>query len=341
MDLARGFAALIVVICHVGLYIGGSIPAMYTFADIIGSEPAAPVFMALMGAGIAYSRHNDPKSMLLRGITLFIEGYLLSAFRTLLPLLIFGEIDEWASVASFFVVDILQFAGITFMLMALLKKIKMPSWGILILSVGFVLIGQIFIANPPAVKSEWLIYFVNLFIPITEWSCFPFLTWFFFPAFGLVFGEALRHCGNKKLFYGILLPISLAGIIYVYIQFYRFYPAYAENYYFGGNYYYMGIKNVLLTALFVTFFISFWYFANKILPNFIRSFLTFLSRNLTVFYALSWIFISIIIHLSAKFSLSYSMFAIIAMMVIMVALCYAVTYIYQKIRTRKFKQKNT
>lgn len=336
VDLARGFAALLIIICHVGLYLGSpNNTGLYTFSDIIGSETGAPIFMAVMGISIIYSRNQSPKSMAIRGLKLFLGGYLLSVFRTLIPMLVFGNINEWCELPAFFVVDILQLAGLSFLLFALFKKIKLPSWAILIISLIMVWIGQHVISMPePLTTNEWAGYFINLFFPITEWSCFPFFTWFFFPAFGLFFGEILIRCKKKNVLYGILLSISLAGMLHVYLKFYLFYPYYT-SYYYGNNFYYMGILNVLFASLFVTFALSFWHFAGKILPGFIKTFLTFLSKNLNVFYVISWIFVSILMHLSTLFAFELNTIATIIMMIVLTAICALITKLYTNIKKKK------
>lgn len=333
VDLLRGFTALILIECHVGLYLGNNAgTGMFVFADISGSEFGAPIFMALMGISMAYSRKQNPGELLARGIKLFVGAYFLNFFRSILPLWIFGPIDEWTSIEAFFVVDIFQFAGLAFIFFALLKKIKVPSFGILLISLVMAYINQ-FIMLPESVawNSQLLTGIVNLFTPVTEWSCFPFLTWFFFPAFGYAFGsEILIKCDNKNRLYGVLLPIGLAGVVYVYYQFYKLYPNYT-SYYYGNNFYYMGIKNILLNALFICFALAFWYFVGKILPQSIDHFLSYLSKNLTLFYIVSWIVISILIHLQALFAWNFGLLATIILIVAVIVVCIIMVQLVKRI----------
>lgn len=192
-----------------------------------------------------------------------------------------------ATVAAFFVVDILQFAGLSLMLLSLFKKLRLNAVLILLISIFMVGVGQLLMSFPkPLVENETAAYFLNLFIPVTEWSCFPLLTWFFFPALGLNLGVLLSHCTDRDKLYGIVLPVGLAGVLYVYYQFYILYPDYAA-YYFGNNFYYMGIKNVLLNTLFICFALSLWHFAEKILPETAKRYLVFLSVNLNLYYIIS------------------------------------------------------
>lgn len=274
--------------------------------------------------------------MLVRGIKLFLAGYVLSFFRSLLPFLILGPVDEWSHVDAFFIVDIFQLAGLSFMLLAFLKKLQVPSIVILLISIQMVALNQ-FIMLPEAIAwdSEILTGIVNLFVPVGEWSCFPFLTWFSFPALGYVFGDmVLIRCRNKNRLYGIMLPVGLAGVIYVYYQFYILYPEYT-TYYYGNNFYYMGVINVLLTALFIAFAISFWHFAGRILLPAVKTFLSFLSRNLTTLYVISWVIISILIHIQAMYNLEFGTLATVALFVIVLALCAVLTKLYIIIKHHK------
>jgi len=331
VDLARGFTAILLIVCHVGLYIGNSADVvLYTSADIIGSEFGAPVFMALMGISLVYSKHTSPIDLFMRGVKLFFAGYALSVMRSLLPLWLFGNIDEWTTVAAFFVVDIFQFAGLSLMLLSLFKKLRLNVVLILFISIFMVAIGQLFMSfSKPIVENETAAYFLNLFFPVTEWSCFPFLTWFFFPAFGLNLGAMLSHCTDKDKLYGIMLPVGFAAVLYVYYQFYMLYPDYTA-YYYGNNFYYMGIKNVLLTACFVCFSLSFWHFAEKILPETAKRYFVFLSVNLTLYYVVSWVIISALIHVKALVQWNQGQLTVVLLIAVLIAVCAQVTAILKE-----------
>lgn len=335
VDLAKGIAGLLIIICHVGFYLGNPDDAgLFYFSDIIGSEWGAPVFIAMMGVGLIYVKDSSPKKLLKRGLLVFLVGYALSLYRALIPYLIFGEINWLATVESFFVVDIFQLAGLSLMLLSLLKKIKIPTWGVLLLSAVMVLAGQYFIANMPITDNKYLIPLLDLFIPVSDRSCFPFLTWFFFVPFGMAFGEALIRCNNKNKLYGILLPISLAGVAFVYYQFHNTFPEYAENYYYGGNFYYMGLVNVLLTLCFITCMLSLLHFASKVLPKFVTKFIEYIGRNITIYYVFTWIFIGAIIHIVTLCNITFSRIVAIVLMVVLIALCVLCTKLFNHLRKK-------
>lgn len=335
VDLFRGFTAIVLILCHVALYLGNNdVEALYVFGDIIGSEFGAPVFMSMMGISIIYSRHNEPKDLFKRGIILFLSGYGLNMVRSLLPYLIVPNIDYFATFEALFIIDILPFAGLAFMLIALLKKIKLPTWGILVVALVFGLIDEIIFTNIETITDNtYLACFLNLFVPVDDYSCFPFLTWFFFPAFGLHLGDILSRTKDKKKLYTILGLIGLFAFIYVYGSFIYLYPYYA-SYYAGGNFYYMGVINLIVNGLLICFGLAFWYFISELLPKCIDKYLSFLSKNLNVFYWLSWILIGSLIHIFAYYNIILEPIITIILMVVIQALTSLLTQVYINLKKK-------
>jgi hypothetical protein len=89
-------------------------------------------FMLLMGFGMKYSKHHEPKNYISRGIVLLTQGQYINIIRDCLPNLI----AYWITWENIFIsrallvltVDILHFSGIAFCLLALLKKIKLSDF---------------------------------------------------------------------------------------------------------------------------------------------------------------------------------------------------------------------
>lgn len=334
VDLLRGFTLVILIICHVFLYLSvDPNSGLYIFADIIGSEPGAPVFMVLMGISVIFSRKQNALFFLKRGLILLIGGYLLNLVRSF-PYWITGELDFFACVPGFFVVDIFQFAGLTFLLFALFKALKLPSWGVFIVSILFLIAGQILMAIPNALDfSSEASYFLNLFLPLeNDWCCFNLLTWFIYPCFGLMLGELLIRCKNKKWFYIILFILGSLGVIALYLNIGLRFPNYT-SYYFGNNFYRMGVLNTLITLLFSCFALASWYFIGKILPKFIGKYLSFLSKNITLFYTISWLIIVTLIHFQAYYSLEFIDIALVGMMFAVLISCSLLIIPYRKIES--------
>src|SRR3954468_24072307 len=87
-DLARGLAVLFMIGVHV-LWHWGSAETWTTPAgtaiSLLGGPPAAPTFMFLMGASLAFSSRTTFSSLAVRGLWLVFLGYLLNVMRGVIP----------------------------------------------------------------------------------------------------------------------------------------------------------------------------------------------------------------------------------------------------------------
>jgi len=335
IDLLRGFTVIVLIVCHVGLFLTKETTSfMFYFADLIGSEPAAPVFMVLMGISIIFSRRQSAGYFFKRGLILFVGGYLLNVYRSF-PYWITGELDLFASLPGFFVVDIFQFAGLAFLLLAFLRKIKMPYWGAFLVSIVMLSVGTILMAIPNALNvPQEATYVLNHFLPLNnEYCCFNLLTWFIYPCFGLMLGELIIRCKNKDKFYLILLILGSIGVIALYLNIGLRFPNYV-SYYLGGNYYRMGLINTLVTCLFSCFALAVWFYIGKVLPKVFANYLSFLSKNITFVYVASWIEIAALIHIQAYYKLDFPVIAIVGMMAAVLLTCSLLVIPYRKIRIK-------
>jgi len=144
IDLARGLAVFFMIAVHTLEVFASPEVKNSLFGQIIeflGGPPAAPVFMTLMGFSFLYSRRSDLKPKLWRGFKIFLSGYILNVLRGVIPfkLSYYFEMDvlnnfplyklnEYTLLA---IVDILQFAGIAIMIMAIIQGLKINKFIIL------------------------------------------------------------------------------------------------------------------------------------------------------------------------------------------------------------------
>ena len=110
------------------------------------------------------------------------------------------------SLLSFLANDILQFAGITFIVGGIFKKLNLSYTQILL--VGILL--SLVVSYHPDITfhNMYLNQLLGNFIETTGQnivSCFPFLNWFIIPAAGMLFGNDLRRCGDKDELYKLIL----------------------------------------------------------------------------------------------------------------------------------------
>ena len=247
LDLLKALAIASMIICHTVTILSEARAEYesefgYWFAnDFLGSYLAvAHAFMFCMGVGFVYSRNNEPRALLARGIRIYIMGYVLNFFRGGMYALVAGIFDSsyWGMVGYMLLMqDILQFAGLGMMLTAFFKKLKLDCRIILAISVVMSVVSQL-----TAMKyqgSTFMNVLIGSFVPTAEdYSTFVLFSWYFFVAAGICFGEVLQRVKNLRRFYGWLLGASgIIMIVYIAatVKFGCFFLCP------GGVYYYTGI----------------------------------------------------------------------------------------------------
>ena len=182
----------------------------------------AAAFMICMGIGMRYSRRQDPKDTALRGIALLTVGQLLNLLRTgfpgLIAFLATGELTFIPFILDTFQSDIMTFAGLAFLLMALLKKLKLrDGW---ILAIGAVMnCLTLLLFSTAEVTEEFLPRrFLNLFIKTGD-SLFPLGSYFFFVTVGYMIGGIYPRIADKRrLANRVLLVCVPAAAIYLVLR---------------------------------------------------------------------------------------------------------------------------
>ena len=128
LDIAKALSIIFMIFLHTVMVVSGfnnSISPAYDFiiGNVLGRPCAAPVFMFCMGIGIVYSRHSQWDLMIKRGVKLYFLGILVNVFEFFLPGFVCGmllgrwDIFPMAGGLLLFCVDILAFAGLSFILM--------------------------------------------------------------------------------------------------------------------------------------------------------------------------------------------------------------------------------
>ena len=144
IDLARGMAVFFMIAIHTLEVFANPEVKNSIFGQIIeflGGPPAAPVFMTLMGFSFIYSRKSELKPKLLRGFKIFLTGYILNIIRGVIPFTLSTylnmdiaktfQIEPLNAYTIFTIVDILQFAGIALMIMAIIQALNINKYFVL------------------------------------------------------------------------------------------------------------------------------------------------------------------------------------------------------------------
>ena len=136
IDLARGFGVLKLTAVHSILIFGSGSTQTSSMAALfysIAEGPGAHLFMMVMGVSLVFSNKNW-KEIFKRALFILLIGYVLNVLKFVIPMLagwlpegLLNELEiknnRYGLVLAFLTGDILQFAGITLMLLALLKRL--------------------------------------------------------------------------------------------------------------------------------------------------------------------------------------------------------------------------
>jgi uncharacterized membrane protein len=224
-DLARGLAVLFMIGVHVLWHWGA--PDTWTspigqVISIAGGPTAAPVFMFLMGASLAFSSRTSFRSLAVRGIWLVWLGYLLNVLRGVIPayLGLTAGVVTPEQIAPFTLpwlattVDVHHMAGLSLIAIAALRVATRPGWPWLVLAAGVVLAG-------PFLRG------LEFGTPLLDGPLTPVLggapnvyyavvPWIAFPLVGAVFGSIVARAPDRTAVFrwGALVGVALclAGI---------------------------------------------------------------------------------------------------------------------------------
>ena len=273
----------------------------YLFDSVIGGPLSAPLFLFCMGATIHYSRISSPGGLAKRGLKLIGFGFLLNICRFLIPFLIgysvTGDAEKYLVPLPFWLFgnDVLMFAGVAFTCLALMIKLRIPKWLMFVIALifsvgGTCLRGTDLGGDVLNIIGGWFIGTVNAKDQIV--SDFPLLNWMIVPTCGYIFGWLLRRVQNKKRFYLYISPamlvVAAAGFIF---------GINGEIGMFGEGqnaYYHLYTHDAFLCIAATLGLLGVYYAISHILPKAILRFFSYISRNITKFYCIHWVYVRLI-----------------------------------------------
>lgn len=294
MDIARGFAVLFMITLHV-MMIHASPEAQGTSLGgiimLLGTAPGAPVFMFLMGLFLVYGQPHTTRARIMHGVKLILAGYLLNAIR-FLPVylgLYFSLVSPervlpHTSLTLLTYVDILQFAGLSIILLTLLKKlVKRPlAW--------IALAGAAAAAAPLLWGATTGLAYLDLPLQLICGSganvAFPFFPWVSYPLLGMAYGRLLLSVKSMDRFFqaafsaGLLLFI-IGGMVSL-----------TNPAFHIGDYFRSGPGAVMMISGFVLSWLSVSYWMLQGLrEGILFKVLRYWSENVTVMYFIHWVLI--------------------------------------------------
>lgn len=288
-DLAKALAIVAMVITHIG--------EEFSFEPYIGKPwfhlVAAPLFMFSMGVTMLFTSHDSPMEFARRGLRLIFLGYVLNFFRATIWLII-GKLawnrEPWGILESFATLDILHFAGLAFLVVALLRKLKCPVWGMLAVSVVMLAFAPLLDTHEEGMSLAN--YFQGYLWRAHGDACFPLMNWFVFPCLGLSFGSLIKYdVSDPKRFYSILLPSAAAVLLAAVLVLEGCGVDVFSNIFNLEKYYSMNLATVSMHCLAILTVVSACYFAMKPVKGKLRDGIVYVSKNLNNIYITQWIII--------------------------------------------------
>lgn len=221
-DLARGLAVLFMIGVHVLFHWGApdtwTTPIGQAIA-FLGGPPAAPVFMFLMGASLAFSSRTSFRSLAVRGLWLLWLGYLLNFLRGAIPAYLgiqAGVVTE-EQIAPFTLpwlattVDVHHMAGLSLVALAALRMAVRPSPVWIALAAGVVLAGPLL--RGLHVGTPWLDAPLTPILGGAGNVYYAVVPWIAYPLLGAVYGSAVARSPDRPRVFRLaaLLGIGLCA----------------------------------------------------------------------------------------------------------------------------------
>ncbi|MBQ8108322.1 MAG: DUF1624 domain-containing protein [Ruminococcus sp.] len=277
---------------------------------VIGGPIGAPGFMAAMGLGMVYTRHNTPKDHAKRGIRLIIMSFALNICRYTIPYLIgygiTGNSEHYLSDIVYLTLenDIFMFAGLSFLLMALLIKLRVPDPGMVAIALAMSGLADIF--NDMDLHNTPLNVVVGFFFGVHDQadkvrSYFTLFNWFLIPVFGYVYGQYYRRLKDKKRFHLMLgVPSVIFTVAFLAYRITTGTGTFAEGGSFLGDemtYYHITTPDLICCVTGVISRFAICYLISLIVTEPVKRFSIEQSRNVTVIYCIQWVLISLSVGL--------------------------------------------
>jgi len=301
LDVARGLAVGFMILIHVmEIFSRAEVndTVLGYLVGFLGGPPAAPVFMFLMGIGTVFSTRAVPRTMIVRGLKLYVAGYVLSFGHLVLPawiaahtgLTLATDLQRLHHIAYgdvFFQIDILHLAGIVYIVLGVLKMLPLAlPWypGIA------VLVGM---AAPWLwgcyTGRAWIDVFLDALWGNKPLVWFPFFSWGVYPLCGVAAGYWLIRSKNPAIFYRSLILAGavgclLGGALVLVLK------AHSGMSYLEAEQYYWrhGIELNCLMLGFVGLWLGLIAYLTPALSPRVTRRLTFWSQHVTTIYWIHW-----------------------------------------------------
>ena len=277
----------------------------YFFDSIIGGPFGAPVFMFTIGFGLVYARKNSPRDLTIHAIRVGIAGIILNIFRYLIPSLIGYAITHNREyyldtlLNKMFESDILQFAFLAIIAIALMIKFKFRHYVMLLVGIGCSIVGNLPFIKGLDTGNDLLNMVLGYFIGTankdeTIYSTFPLLNWLIIPIIGYIFTRYWIKVKNKDLFYLVVSPISaIIGLIYIFYGVANGRGMFAEGEY---CYYHLRLDDAIASMFVLFAMLGLYHVLGKVFSKGIKNFVMGASKVLTSYYCIHYFLVCMSVY---------------------------------------------
>ena len=291
LDLLKGIAVLLMIQVHVMELFASDVissSAIGKWSLFLGGVPVAPLFMVIFGYFIAKT-HKTTKQLLVRGIKIFLLGVVLNMALNLNLIIsvCLGKFDV-DLIPYIFGVDILQFAGLTLVMIAPFKKwfetqYLLPLIAMLITA----LLGHYLLNYVP--NNNVLKYVSAFFYGSTPWSYFPVCPWLAYPLAGMAVHQ-LQQRYNFSWLLVLKTKISLSVLFLIFILFTIKYAIFISS--DLPLYYHHGLLFFSWCIIFLFFYtLSINELTQHLGETTLFKYIKWLGKNVTLIYVIQWILI--------------------------------------------------
>lgn len=287
-DLLKGFAVFLIIPVHIlekFIDYAGRESAFGKVLLILGGPVAVPVFMMVMGYFIASSKKSLLQNIL-RGVLIFGLGILLN-FGLNFHLLHNIWHDGWKldPFQAIFGVDIFFLAGISIILLSVLKTVKKGQQWITLIFI-------LFISGATSYFNEILLVTDrNYILPFIggdySWSYFPVFPWLSYPLVGFLFQKTelqIRAFSDKQRVVSNLLLSSVLFFVALFSGFGLTTTINLSEYYHHTFLFFLWTIGVNIVWIKIMLFMVQRFSGFPVI-----FFLRWMGKNITVFYIIQWL----------------------------------------------------
>ena len=344
LDIAKALAIIFMIFLHTCFVVTGfnaNLSPNYSFLimNVLGRPYAAVIFMFCMGVGIVYSRHTQWDTMIKRGVTLLLLGILVNLFEFIIPHFVVNALSinpnpfNIAGGLMLFCVDILAFAGLSFILMGILKKFEISNKKLIIIAVSMSIVGTLL--KGIDLGNNFVNLFFAYFIGCKGgFTAFPLFNWFIFPISGYIWGQYFIRAKDKKDFFKFWPILLIVSLLYFFVSTKYWGGVFSKNIHF---YYFLNTLDAIFCIINAHAVIGLCYWMSKFLPDVIIKVFSILSSNINRIYIAQWFFIPLTVIFIVYFN-NNVVFGDLANTIIAICMLILSTVVaigYKKLRTSK------